>query len=248
MTSYAPTMSAWDAAMNPDTSSNTNDFGKTYFGKVQVAVNFISLVKGVGRVPWEPNQLTPDGKPTRKNTGIDIHLICKSKEGAEYTVDRNYIAEFGDWPDLLLPNLKNIGVTSLQELNGKFAQVELVENGESFVNKAGETKKKTTFKFIKTFGTEAELNAAREALFGGNGAQTAPTPAAQTPAPAANVNPEKATAERFLKAYVDNAMRSAGNDVIKARDILGPMIAKQALLAKYFTVDSPEVIGLMAPA
>lgn len=243
MSNYAPTVSAWDAAMNPDTTSNSGEFGKTYFGKVQIAVSFISLVKGVGRVPWEPNQLTPDGKPTRKNTGIDVHLVCKNKDGAEYSVDRNYIAEFGDWPNLILPNLKAIGIMSLQDLHGKFAQVELVENGETYTNKAGELKKKTTFKFIKTFGTEAELDAAREALFGGG---SAPAPAAQ-PAPAANVNPEKATAERFLKPYVDNAMRQAANDIVKAREILAPMIAKQTLLAKYFTVDSPEVIGLMSP-
>lgn len=246
MTTYAPTVSAWDAAMNPDTSSNTGDFGKTYFGKVQIAVSFISLIKGQGRVPWEPNQLTPDGKPTRKNTGIDIHLVCKAKDGTEYSVDRNYIAEFGDWPDMLLPNLKAIGIMSLQELNGKFAQVELVENGETYTNRAGELKKKTTFKFVKTFGTEAELNAAREALFGGNGSSPAPAPTAQA-APAASANPEKATAERFLKPYVDNAMRQASNDVMKARDLLAPMLAKQALLAKYFTVDSPEVVALMAP-
>ncbi len=246
MTSYAPTVSAWDAAMNPDTSSNNNDFGKTYFGKVQIAVSFIALVKGQGRVTWEPNQLTPDGKPTRKNTGIDVHLVCKSKEGAEYSVDRNYVAEFGDWPTLILPNLKAIGIMSLQDLHGKYAQVELVENGETYTNKAGELKKKTTFKFIKTFGTEAELNAAREALFGGNGTPAAPAPVAQA-APAANANPEKATAERFLKPYVDNAMRQAANDIVKAREILAPMIAKQTLLAKYFTVDSPEVLGLMAP-
>ena len=152
MSTYTPTVSAWEAAMNPVVSAG-DGFNKTYFGKVEVSVSFVALIKGQG--PWEPNQVTPEGKPTRQNTGIDLHLVCTNKDGQEYSVDRNMIAEFGEWPDLVLPNLKEIGVMSLQELHGKFVQAELVPTGETYVNKAGETKEKTTFKFIKVFADKA---------------------------------------------------------------------------------------------
>ena len=94
------------------------------------------------------------------------------------------------------------------------------------------------------------MEAARTALFAGDHAAAAAVPSVP-PAQAqggngngngASVNPEKATAERFLDAYVQNAWRSSGKDLTKAMELLGPMIAGQALLAKYFTVDSPEVM------
>jgi hypothetical protein len=41
-------------------------------------------------------------------------------------------------------------------------------------------------------------------------------------------------------------MRAAGGDLDKARGILAPMIANQPVISKHYTVDSPEVLALMA--
>lgn len=246
------------AAMNPQVQSNT--FAKTYFGKVNISASFVTLVKGMGRQPWEPNQLTPDGKPTQKLTGIDIHLVCKSKEGEEYAVDRNYIAEFGDgdWVNITLPSLKDIGVTGLVDLNGKFVEAEMVETGKTYTNRSGETKNLTTFKFVRLFGSEAEMEAARAARFAGDTqavAAPANSPAAApvyppgyntAPAPAAVADPEKAVAMKFLPAYVKSAYSQANGDLMRAQQLLAPMLAAQPILAKYFTVNSPEVSDMLA--
>lgn len=248
MTTYDPMIDPMAAAMNPQVQ--TQNFAKTYFGKAKVAASFVSLVKGQGRVPWEPNQLTPEGKPTQKLTGIDIQIECTSKEGQPYSVDRNYIAEFGngEWVTITLPSLKEAGIMGLQDLNGRFVEVDLVPTGETYVQKAtGETKEKTTFKFVRLFKDQAEMDAVRAAKFAGDtSAQAAaPAPAQPPAASAAPVDPNQETARKFLEAYVKNAYAKAGGDLIKTQEVLAPMISQQALLAKYFTVHSPEVMELI---
>ena len=42
------------------------------------------------------------------------------------------------------------------------------------------------------------------------------------------------------------AMRQAGGDLDKARTILAPLMANQPVISKHYTVDSPEILEMLA--
>ncbi|MFZ6028064.1 MAG: hypothetical protein ACOYYS_10140 [Chloroflexota bacterium] len=226
----------WQAAMNPPQTA-----GKWY-GQMAVNAWFCALIKGQGKVIWDPNQADPNtGNAPRRYTAIDLKLAPLYEKNAVNDLERTALAEFGDWPEIILPSLKDCGVTDLQSLNGRWVCVEMAENGTYQDKNTGETKKSTTFRFLQVFADEATCRAAWKADRGSDApeAMAQPAPAA---APNGNGNKERETAVKFLKPYVTNAWRQSGGDLDKARGILAQLIAGQALLAKYFTVDSQEVL------
>jgi hypothetical protein len=244
---YVPVQDPWEAAANP---ANTQEF----WGEINIDVWFCALAKGTGRVPYDPNQMTPDGKTPRRYTAIEMKLIPLAQTNLTNPVERSMLAEFGEWVDIVLPSLRALNLTKLQELNKKFAHVEMVKTGKKY-NKTdeatGETKSRdlTTFKFLGIFNTEAECVAA---YTGGNSTpgtgQAAPAaPFDTTPANGNGNGPEKEkeAARQFLKVLVSNAARAAGKDIEKMRTELAPLIASQPFIAKFFTVDSPETAELM---
>lgn len=230
-----PVPDPWQTAMDPPKPSSE------WYGQMRVNVWFCAPVKGVGKVPWDPNSLDPNtGNPARRYTAIDLALAPLSNQAME-DITRGMLAEFAEWPDIVLPSLKDLGVFNLQNLNGAWVRCEMVPTGRTYTNQNGETKEATTFRFLQLFPDE---KACREAWKSGS-----PAPAAQAQQPAlANGNNRRETAVKFLKPYVQNALKQAGNDVDKAREILAPMLANQKLLAEFFTVDSPEVLDLMTEA
>jgi hypothetical protein len=152
------------------------------------------------------------------------------------------LAEFGEWKDVTLPSLRDIGFLDASQLNGKYARIELVPTGRKYTNSQGEEKEASAVKFVAVYETREQCLAA---MNGDN--PTSPTPVAAAPVPSnGNGNAEKETALKFAKAFVANAMRQAGGDLDKARGILAPMIANQPVISKHYTVDSPEIVALMA--
>jgi len=218
-----------------------------WYGQVMVNAWFCALVKGTGKVAWDPNTVDANGQPLRRYTCIDLSLQPIANGDQVYPIERSVLAEFGEWVDICLPSLKDLGITNLQALNNTWIRCEMVATGRTYTNSNGETKDATTFKFLQVFADEAACRAAYAAAHGGNGGgsvNAAPAPAA-TPANG-NGAKERETALKFLKPYVQNAWRKSSGDLDKARTELATMIANQALLAKYFTVDSPEVTDLLA--
>lgn len=233
-TPATPVIDPWARAMNPPPPAPSE-----IFGKCLINVWLCSLVKGQGKVPYEPGQLDPNtGKELRPLTAIEVAIHKLDAKPEDQPLYRQYIAEFGEWPDLVLPNLREIGLKDLKALHEAYVHAQLVATGQKYTNKNGEEKGSTAFKFIKIFANEAECRQASKS--------DAPVsePAA-APAPSSNGNKERETALKFLTPYVRNAVRAAGGDLEKIRASLGPAIAGQALLAKYFTVDSDEVTDLI---
>jgi hypothetical protein len=229
-----------------------------WFGQVLVNAWFCALVKGQGKVAWDPNVTDPaTGQPMRRYTCIDIKIEPMTEQPFANSIERSFLAEFGDWVDTVLPSLKDISITSLQALNNAWVRVEMVPNGTYVDKNTGETKKSTTFKFVALYSNEQACRAAYQAARGvagavptngnGNGNGYAQAPAATPTNGNGNGNNahERETAEKFLPAFVDNAWRKAGGDLDKARTELATIIAGQKLLATYFTVDSPEVLVLL---
>jgi hypothetical protein len=194
-----------------------------YFGLVNVAVEFCKLVKGEGRVPFDAAQ----DDPNDRRTSIDIQIEPLS-ERATFMPRRTMVAESKEWTNIVWQSLKDLGLLSLRELNGKYAKYTNVSTGRKWTNANGETKEATTFKFLALYNTRAEAEAAKN-----GGAQ----PKAQA-APAQSE--EKQVALKFLTALA----KAANGDKNK----LAAQIAQYPVVSNFYTIDSPEVVALLAQA
>ncbi len=213
-----------------DAANNATEptFAKNFFGQSWFDVWFCALVKGVGKVPFDPAQ------HKQKFTAIDLSIQPLAGSKATFPVERKMIAESKEWASVILPSIKALGKTP-KEMHAAYVQVEIVPTGEKYTDKNGETKEKTTPRFVKVFATEAECLAASEEMFGSNGNGTTHTEPAQ---PTTNGNAEREVALKFLPALATQA----GKDPLK----LAELIAANSLVGKYFTINSPEVIAVLS--
>lgn len=222
-----------------DAATQAGERLDTLYGKVDVSATFVKLIKGVGKQPWSES----DGVDARR-TEVQITLNPLDCTGLTLLVERRLIAESRDWSGIVWPSLRDLGLKNVRELNGKFVKAETVKTGRTYTNKRGETSEETTFKFAAVFNTAAEATAAYYAERGGGDGDPMAIPMGT---PATNVSPngngngaERETALQFVGALV----KQAGGD----RGKLAGLIAQMPMISKYFTVDSPEVVELLAHA
>ena len=230
-------------AENPQERKYANE----YFGEVGLDVWFCVLEKGYGKVPFSQQEHSID----KRLTAITMGVVPVPASGLQFSVDRDYIAEFRDWNAITLPSLKKLGV-SLRELDGKYARVKLTETGETYTNRNGETKEKTVFEFLEMYDTLEDCEAAYITKFGDNGrTQTTPPPLVDRKDDGNNGNDngskEKEAAVKFLEVAVKSTCNGK-TDLAEARDAVAEQIAKMPMINKYFTVDSPETMNFMAEA
>jgi hypothetical protein len=225
-------------AEDPQELKYTNE----YYGEVGLDVWFCVLEKGYGKVPFDSNQHSID----RRLTAITMGVVPVPASGLQFSVDRDYIAEFRDWNAITLPSLKKLGV-SLRELDGKFAHVKLTETGETYTNRNGETKEKTVFEFLAMYETLEECEAAYEAAFGGSKKAKQDIPFVDKPykKDADNGDKEKEAAVKFLEVAVKSTCKGM-TELAEAREAVADQIAKMPMINKYFTIDSPETMNFMA--
>jgi len=225
-------------AENPQEIKYSNE----YFGQVSLDVWFCVLEKGVGKVPFDPNTHSID----RRLTAITMGIIPVPASGLQFSVDRDYIAEFRPWNAITLPSLKALGV-SVRELNDRYVRVKMTETGETYTNSQGETREKTAFEFLAIYDSleacEADFTAKR-----GSSAQPNTSPQKSQAAPTAgNGNKDRDVALKFLEVAVKSTCQGL-TDLDQAREAVAAQIAKMPLINKHFTVDSPETMNFMAEA
>ena len=214
-----------------------------FWGSLMTDAQFVVLEKGIGRLPFDPNS----HPASRKVTAIDFSLLPITEMNMNLPIDRNCIAEFGEWLKIILPSLKELGV-ELRDLNDKFVKVKLVPTGRKYTNSSGETKDATTMKFLKVFADENECIA--DYLSGepepvDPQVEPAVQPAAQPKQVAQPVtDTEKETAFTFLKVLVDNAVNGQ-TDLKVIQSTLKASLDSTPFVAKHFTVDSPETMTLI---
>jgi hypothetical protein len=217
-----------------DAATEAGERQPVYFGKLDVTASFVALIKGQGKVVWHEGL----GIEQRR-TEIAIRLNPIDAMNLTRMVERSIIAESREWARIVWASLRDLGVRNAREINGKWAKVELVESGRSWVNREGQTVKDTTFKFLALYNTQAECEAAWEAENGGSVAHSpASNGAAASNGNSSAENVERDTALQFLPALV----AQAGGDRAK----LAQLLAGMPLISKHFTVDSPEVQQLLA--
>lgn len=216
-----------------------------YWGSLLTDAHFVVLEKGIGRIPFDPQV----HEMSRRVTALDFSLLPIAEMGFTNSVERNAIAEFGEWTRIIKPSIEALGV-DLRELHDKYVKVEMVPTGRTYKNSAGEDVKATTFKFLKLFANENECVA--DYLSGDEDEpEAAPAQAAApaaAPAPAATEtptnDPERETALKFLEVLVDNAV-SGQKDINVVNQTLQISLEATPLVAKYFKVDSPEAVQLI---
>jgi hypothetical protein len=214
-----------------------------YWGQVQLDMFYAVLEKGTGKVPFNPQVHSAD----KRVTAIDITIQPIADQNIQYPVTRGMIAESKEWAGIVLPSIKALNIT-VRELNGKWIYARAKPTGTTYVNKQGETKDRTTLEFVKLFKDESECKA--DYLTAGG--QAAPVQQEEPPFEPTNALPggdtkEKQTALQFLKVVIQNACRGQA-DLQAARSMVSTNIASMPVISKFFTVDSPETMQLMAEA
>lgn len=214
---------------------------REYFGEVLIDTWFCALVKGVGKVPFDPAQ------HKQRFTAIKIDIIPLSDMNMSNPIGREMIAESKEWINYTLASLKALGVKTA-EIRNKWARVTFVPTGETYENKAGEKKEKTALSFTAVYADEAACRAAYEAENG-----ITPTTEQETKQPATNgnghTNVDMATRAKllpFVKVIVKKAEEQYPGDLIKIGDEVSLKIAEHSTLRNYFTATDPDVVSLIA--
>lgn len=215
-----------------------------YYGQAIVDAYYASLVKGVGKVPFDPAQHTLD----KRVTAIKIGILPIAEQNVTRDVFREFIAEFGAWPLIMLPSMKAVGLTT-KSLNGAWVCLELVREGRTYTDKnTGEQKDSLTFKVAAVYRDEEECRNAYLNQTVASG-QEPSAPVTQPPAtPPTNGNGhngngngtaerERANALQFVKALLTQVN---GDEAALAQRIAGV-----PAIAKHFTAQSQEVRALL---
>lgn len=129
---------------------------QTYFGQILLDAWFCALVKGVGKVPYDPQQ------HDKRFTAIKLTLAPFAGSKATYSIEREYVAEFKEWAGTVLPSIHSVGLTPTG-INKRWVRVEMVKTGT--YQKNGETKDLTSPKIIAVFDSEEACAQAANSFF-----------------------------------------------------------------------------------
>ena len=234
----------FDAASNPP--EQTYDL----FGKVEISAWACALVKGQGKVPFDPN--THD----KRYTAIDIFVQPLAEIDVKYprSLEIHPIAEFGEWAKIVLPSIKALGIDNVREVNDRWARIARVPTGKTYDKKdasgnpTGEKGNETTFKFVTLFADEDACRAAYVAAGGaasnGNGAT-----GHNVPLQAGTEDAEKATAFQFLKVIVQQSTKGMTKETHKWADAVAAVQkgidVYPDVVGQYYKADSLEVGALI---
>lgn len=206
------------------------------WGQVSIAVWAAALVKGQGKVPYDPKV------HDRMVYAIDISVVPITLQNSRIA-ERSILQTSKEWK-LIQESIKACGIQP-SEIDGKYVRVKFEPTGEVYTNSSGETKNKTYMHFVKVFnsveGCEKDF---KESSF-----NVTIEPAVESPAPAnqqAQISTEYETALRFLGAAVRSATKGKTKDDLESiKKFVGARIQGSPLMSKYFTEESDEVNELI---
>lgn len=220
---------------------------REYYGQVLLDTWFAALVKGVGKVPYDPTQ------HKSRVTAIKIDVIPLPETGITNPISREMIAESKEWVNYTLASLKALGIKTA-ELRDRWVKMTFVQTGESYTNAAGEKKEKTAMKFLAVYASEDACRAAWAVETGGSVASPPPaTEQADQPAPNgnghANVDPAVRTKLLpFVQALVKKACAEHPGDLVAVNDAVSVGIASHSTLKNFFTPTDQDVLDLISEA
>jgi hypothetical protein len=213
----------WESAENPVFRASE------YWGQINIEMWYCVLEKGVGKILFDAQVHDVNNR----RTAIEMILLPLAEQNISFEVSRSTIAESADWAKIVLPSIKDLGL-SPRDLNNKWVKLRYKGTGRTY-KKDGQEKENTTFEFLKVFSSEAEC---RADFTGGE----------VTPTVSTDPNDkEKTTALAFLKVIVDGAAKGQ-SDLETIRSTVSKNIQAYPVVAKFFTVDSPETAEFIMQA
>lgn len=226
---------------DPLESADNATLTRDYYGQVLIDTWFCALVKGVGKVPFDP------GNPEHKKrfTAIKIDLVPLPEMNITNPILREMIAESKEWVSYTLASIKALGIKTA-DLRNRWVRITFVETGDTYQNAAGETKNKTALKFLALYPDEAACRAAYEAENG----ISAP-PHTEQPKPVSNNGYDPETRKKllpFVKMIVTKAKETHPGDLVAIGDEVAVKIAEHGTLRNYFLVTDDDVMQLIAAA
>ena len=206
------------------------------WGQVSIAVWAAALVKGQGKVPYDPKV------HDRMVYAIDISVVPITLQNSRIA-ERSILQTSKEWK-LIQESIKACGIQP-SEIDGKYVRVKFEPTGEVYTNSSGETKNKTYMHFVKVFNSVEEC----EKDFKENNFNVTIEPAVESPAQntqQAQISTEYETALRFLGAAVRSATKGKTKDDLESiKKFVGARIQSSPLMSKYFTEESDEVNELI---
>lgn len=227
-------------ALDPmDTAVEEAERPNFIYGQLEASASFVMFANRK-KVAW-----TEIDDPKERRTEVSMLVNPIEETGLTNFFTRSVIcSNNNEWATIVWPSLRDeCKVSNLREAHLKWVKAEIVKTGRSYINKSGDKVENTTFKFVALFDSkeacaadylgEGGTNKAQAPINGG-GHTTTEMAAEVDMSPTA----ERDTALSFLPALVK---MSNGN-----RDMLAQQIKGTPLIAKFFTIDSPEVQQLLA--
>lgn len=211
---------------------------RVYFGLMELDTFLCKLVKGSGKVLFDPST---DKGPAMH--ALKFSLIPLASSTFHEPTVRECIAESVEFTSIIRPSFQKIGL-ALRGIHGRYVQVEMVPT-RKYKNAEGEDKQATTFKFVAVFADESACEAAADSFFGQSRSTDSTTmeSAGDTSSggnghvaaePIGTNDPRRVTAAKFLAA-----MLKGQTDLTKISDILSKPIA-----GVQFGLADPEVLAV----
>lgn len=210
------------------------------WGQAFASVWKAALVKGVGKVPFDPNN------KDHKNAvyAIDISVVPILEQNAKLA-ERHLIQTSKEW-ELTQKSIKDLGVAP-SEIDQKYVKISYEETGDTFTNSNGDTKNKTFLKFAKVFKDEAECIADYGATTMGDVPVTVTEPqeiASGVPAAGAK---EFEAAKKLLEASLRGVVKVVSTPE-EAKALTLVKIKASPVMSRFFAEDSPELDDMIAAA
>lgn len=204
------------------------------WGQAFVAVWKAALVKGEGKVPFDPT--------IHKSMvyAIDLSIVPITEQNAKH-VERSLIQNSKEW-EMIQKSIKDLGVTP-SEIDQKYVRIAFEPTGETYNNANGETKNKTFIKFLKVFKSAADCIADYGAV---NMGDVAPATDDNAGVPAAGQK-EFESAKKLLEASLRGVVKVVSTPE-EAKALVLVKIKASPVMAQFFNADSPELDDMIAAA
>lgn len=219
-----------------DSATNATLAPRSYYGQIQADAWFCALVKGTGKVPFDPAQ----HKPEQRCVAVDISLIPLPEQNVRFDIRRETIAESREWAGIIWPSLKALGLSNAREADGKWAKMQQVPSGRKYRTSGGEEKEATTFKFLALYPNEDACRDAYHTEVKRQPDATAPEEQTTAQTPGNGNGKARETAVQFIAAFA----KMNKYDV----DATRKACAGQPAITGAIDVNAPEFVQIVAEA
>ena len=146
-----------------DSADNPQLRPREYYGQLNIDAHYVKLIKGQGKVPWDPEVDSVDGR----FTSVTMILTPLADCGLSFSLQRDMIAESTEWARIVLPSIRAQGIQSAKLADGRWVRMVQEPTGRKYRPKSGgEEREATTFKILEAYADEEACRAAYLAASG----------------------------------------------------------------------------------